>query len=69
VAAYFHENPASWRAVKDALPLLSKRYYTLHKSIWDREKPKAGWFGNSRETIAYVERIMGYYEEYRLTLN
>jgi membrane-bound lytic murein transglycosylase F len=69
VAAYFQENPTSWRAVKDALPLLSKRYYTLHRNIWDTEKPRTGWFGNARETIAYVERIMGYYEEYRLALN
>ena len=69
VAAYFQENPTKWQAVKDALPLLSKRYYTLHRNIWPQEKPKSGWFGSSRETVAYVEKIMKYYDEYRQTLN
>ena len=69
VAAYFNESPYEWRSVRDALPLLSKRYYTLHRSVWNREKPRFGWFGDSEETIAYVESIMEYYDEYRLLLN
>ena len=69
VVAYFQENPTKWQAVRDALPLLSKRYYTLHKNIWTQEKPRSGWFGSSRETIAYVEKIMRYYDGYRQTLN
>ena len=69
VAAYFQENPTKWQAVRDALPLLSKRYYTLHRNIWLQEKPRSGWFGSSRETIAYVEKIMKSYDEYRQTLN
>jgi membrane-bound lytic murein transglycosylase F len=69
VAAYFHDDPTRWKAVKDALPLLSKRYYTLHKSVWSSEKPRNGWFGSSRQTLVYVERIMGYYDEYRTVLN
>ncbi len=69
VAAYFQENPTKWQSVKDALPLLSKRYYTLHRNIWPQEKPRSGWFGSSRETVAYVEKIMKYYDEYRQTLN
>jgi len=70
LAAYFHDNPRKWDAIRDALPLLSKRFYTLHRNVWGQEKPKvAGWFGNSRETLAYVERIMDYYDEYRLLLN
>lgn len=69
VAAYFQENPTKWQAVRDALPLLSKRYYTLHRNIWPQEKPRSGWFGSSRETVAYVEKIMKYYDEYRQTLN
>lgn len=66
VAAYFDEDPTSWLAVRDALPLLSKRYYTLHRNIWPLEKPNAGWFGSSRETVRYVDNIMEYYDEYRL---
>lgn len=69
LAAYMQENPTKWQAVKDALPLLSKRYYTLHKNVWPEHKPRAGWFGNSRETIGYVENIMTYYDEYRQVLN
>ena len=69
MAAYFHDNPREWRSVRDALPLLSKRYYTLHKHVWTQERPKTGWFGESLQTIAYVDRVMGYYEEYRQLLN
>jgi len=70
LAAYFHDNPRKWDAIRDALPLLSKRFYTLHRNIWGQDKPRvAGWFGNSRETLAYVDRIMDYYDEYRLLLN
>lgn len=69
LAAYLHENPAQWQSIRDALPLLSKRYYTLHKNVWPESKPRSGWFGSSSETIAYVERIMGYYEEYQQVLN
>ncbi len=69
LAAYLNDNPKKWQSVRDALPLLSKRYYTLHKNIWSQEKPRAGWFGNSRQTLAYVDHVMNYYEEYRLVLN
>ena len=69
LAAYLRENPRSWQAVRDALPLLSKRYYTLHKNIWAQEKPRSGWFGGSKETVAYVDKVMRYYEGYRVTLN
>jgi membrane-bound lytic murein transglycosylase MltF len=69
VAAYFRDNPRRWQSVKDALPLLSKRYYTLHRNIWTDQRPRAGWFGESRQTIAYVDKVMGYYEDYRLAVN
>jgi membrane-bound lytic murein transglycosylase F len=69
LAAYLHEDPNTWKAVQDALPLLSKRYYTLHKNIWTDGRPRVGWFGSARETVAYVKTVMEYYEEYRLFLN
>jgi membrane-bound lytic murein transglycosylase F len=69
LAAYLHDNPGRWQAIRDALPLLSKRFYTLHKNVWEQEKPKAGWFGNAKETIGYVERVINRYDEYRLVLN
>ena len=67
--AYFQEDPTKWASIRDALPFLSKRYYTLHRNIWPEQKPKAGWFGNSSQTVEYVERIMDFYDEYRLVLN
>jgi membrane-bound lytic murein transglycosylase F len=69
VAAYVSDNPSSWQSVKDALPLLSRRYATLHASVWGQDRPRSGYFGGSRQTIAYVERVMTYYDEYRLMLN
>ena len=70
LAAYLHDNPRSWDAIKEALPLLSKRYYTLHRNVWNQDHPKiAGWFGNSKETITYVDRVMDCYEGYKAVLN
>jgi membrane-bound lytic murein transglycosylase F len=69
MAAYLHEKPTKWSAVKDALPLLSRRFYTLQRNVWQQEKPRSGWFGNSRETIRYVAAVMNYYDEYRALLN
>lgn len=69
LAAYLQEDPTSWQSIKDALPLLSKRYYTLHRSIWADAKPPSGWFGDARETVEYVDAIMGFYDDYRLLLN
>jgi membrane-bound lytic murein transglycosylase F len=66
LAAYLNDNPRKWESIKEALPLLSKRYYTLHRNVWDQDRPKiAGWFGSSKETITYVDRVMAYYEQYR----
>jgi membrane-bound lytic murein transglycosylase F len=70
LAAYYHDNPTKWQAIRDALPLLSKRYYTLHRNVWSQDRPKsAGWFGNSKQTVAYVDRVMNYYDRYQSTLN
>jgi membrane-bound lytic murein transglycosylase F len=69
LAAYFSDDPRRWQSVRDALPLLSKRYYTLHRNVWSGERPKAGWFGESRQTITYVDRVMEYYQEYRDVLS
>jgi membrane-bound lytic murein transglycosylase MltF len=69
IAAYLHENPLEWESIKDALPLLSRHHGSLHKGIWNTPKPKSGWFGNSRETITYVESVMNHYDEYRQMLN
>jgi len=69
LASYLREKPTEWQAVKDALPLLSKRYYTLHRSVWGQDKPKSGWFGNAGQTVKYVDSVMDYYDDFRLALN
>ena len=69
IAAYLGENPNSWQSVEKALPLLSKRYYTLHRSVWEGGIPRSGYFGKSRQTILYVRKVVENYEEYKLLLN
>lgn len=70
IAKYLSDDPTRWESVREALPLLSNRYYTLHQHVWiKKQKPRSGTFGNHRETISYVEKIMNYYDEYRLVLN
>lgn len=70
VAAYLGDNPAQWQSVKATLPLLSKRYASLHRSVWAREqRPHSGWFGSAGQTVAYVDAVMGYYDAYLRQLN
>ena len=69
IAAYLGDDPGRWQCVKGALPLLSKRYASLHHHVWDQDRPRSGWFGNSRETVAYVDSVMTYYETYLRDLN
>jgi membrane-bound lytic murein transglycosylase MltF len=69
LAIHLDDEPMQWEAVKDALPLLSKQFYTLHRTIWGQDKPRSGWFGNSRETIKYVDSVMDYYDAFRLAMN
>jgi membrane-bound lytic murein transglycosylase F len=69
LATYLHAAPTEWQSVKDALPLLSKRFYTLHRSVWGQDKPRSGWFGNAGQTLKYVDSVMDYYDDFRLALN
>ena len=68
IARYLGEDPNSWDVVKSTLPLLSHSYYTLHKSVWHEDKPPCGYFSGYRQTLAYVENIMQYYDDYSLAL-
>jgi membrane-bound lytic murein transglycosylase F len=69
LAIHLDDEPMQWQAVKDALPLLSKQFYTLHRTVWGQDKPRSGWFGNSRETIKYVDSVIDYYDAFRLAMN
>lgn len=69
LAAYMEESPVRWQSIRETLPLLSKRYYTLHQNVWDQERPRSGWFGNARQTVAYVENVISTYDRLRGELN
>lgn len=69
LAAYMGENPNSWESIRNALPLLSKRYYSLHKAVWNEGKPKNGCFGGWRQTVTFVDNIMDTYQQYKKSEN
>jgi soluble lytic murein transglycosylase-like protein len=69
VAIHLLDKPNRWAAVRNALPLLSKQFYTLHRAVWGQDRPRSGWFGNARETIGYVDAVMGYYGTFKESLN
>jgi len=69
LAAYLHMNPLEWESIRDVLPLLSRRHSVLHRSVWNQNRPRTGWFGNSGQTLKYVENVMNNYDEYRLMFN
>lgn len=61
LSAYLGENPHCWSNIRHALPLLSKRYYSLHATVWSDGKPRSGFFGEWRQTVNYVESAMKIY--------
>jgi membrane-bound lytic murein transglycosylase F len=63
LAAYMGENPNSWSVIQKILPLLSKRYYSLHQAVWSDGRPPSGYFGSSHQTISYVENTMKIYKD------
>jgi membrane-bound lytic murein transglycosylase F len=65
LAAYMGENPLQWSPIRNALPMLSMRYYSLHQSVWKDGKPKSGYFGDWRETVTYVDKVMKNYTDYK----
>jgi membrane-bound lytic murein transglycosylase F len=68
LAAYIGEDPSTWKGVRSALPLLSRRYYTLHQQIWPGGQPRAGTFSDWRQTTNYVDRIAEYYGHYDVAM-
>jgi membrane-bound lytic murein transglycosylase F len=64
LAAYLGEDPDSWSSIRHVLPLLSRRYTSLHSHVWPDGRPPHGYFGSWRETVHYVDRVMARYEGY-----
>ena len=63
LSAYLGENPHCWSNIRHALPLLSKRYYSLHATVWSDGRPRSGFFGDWRQTVNYVENAMKIYSD------
>lgn len=66
LAVYLGMDPHSWEVIRDLLPMLSRRYYTLHQYVWENGRPAGGYFYGWPETINYVESVMEYYTYYKL---
>jgi len=64
LAKYMNDDPNEWGSVKASLPLLSKKYASLHWRVWESGKPSSGYYRQWQETTCYVETIMAYYAEY-----
>lgn len=65
LALFLNDNPNTWEGVRSALPLLSKRFTTLHERAWENDRPHNGYFKDYRQTIRYVDNVMAYYDDYR----
>ncbi len=65
LAAYIGEDAKNWTSVESILPLMSKRYYSLHQTVWADGHPPTGSFGEYQQTIAYVHSVLKNYEEYK----
>lgn len=64
LAAYLGENPDDWDAIRHILPLLSRRYSSLHAHVWGEARPPHGYFSGWKETVRYVDRVMSSYTRY-----
>ncbi|MBI4417692.1 MAG: transglycosylase SLT domain-containing protein [Ignavibacteriales bacterium] len=68
IARFMGGNPHVWNDVKDALPMLSRHYKTLHARVWETSVPRSGYFADVRQTTRYVDSIMSYYDEFQVAL-
>lgn len=64
MAEYVNDDPKEWKSVKNSLSLLSKKYSSLHRFVWEEKKPKSGYFKDWKQTSNYVEMVMNYYKDY-----
>ncbi|HLF13274.1 MAG TPA: transglycosylase SLT domain-containing protein [Bacteroidota bacterium] len=64
LAAYLGEDPRRWSSIRHVLPLLSRRYSSLHAHVWPEGRPPHGYFAGWKETVRYVDRVMSSYTGY-----
>ncbi|MBI1804064.1 MAG: transglycosylase SLT domain-containing protein [Ignavibacteria bacterium] len=68
LTAYFGENPNAWESVQHFLPLLSKRYDSLHQLVWKDGRPPSGFCGRASETVEYVGEVMKEYKTFKTAM-
>jgi len=69
MAEYVNDNPKEWNSVKNSLSLLSKKYSSLHRFVWEEKKPTNGYFTGWKQTANYVESVITQYENYKKAFN
>ncbi|MBI1923933.1 transglycosylase SLT domain-containing protein [Candidatus Poribacteria bacterium] len=57
------EDPNRWEPVRAALGQLTHKQAALHSQVWKEGVPQYGYFRGYRHSIAYVERVMRYYNQ------
>jgi membrane-bound lytic murein transglycosylase MltF len=65
LAEYLNLDPNSWEVIRALLPMLSRRYASLHRYVWEQGRPQGGYFEGYEETLNYVDRTVEYYAYYR----
>jgi membrane-bound lytic murein transglycosylase MltF len=65
MAEYVSDDPNQWRCVRISLSLLSKKYTTLHRHVWEASRPPNGYFRDWKQTVQYVDGVMKSYSDYR----
>jgi membrane-bound lytic murein transglycosylase F len=68
IAFYMGNDPHRWTSIREALPFLSRKNYTLHSRIWSDGCPPSGYFHSPRQTVEYVDNIIKCYDQYSLAL-
>ncbi len=65
IAKLIHNESINYDDVKHAMPLLSKKYSSLHYQIWKTQLPPSGYFRDWKGTVRYVDEVLKYYNIYK----
>lgn len=67
MAQYVNDNPKEWKSIKNSLSLLSRKYSSLHRFVWEEKRPTNGYFTGWKQTSNYVESVLSQYKSYKMT--
>lgn len=63
IAIHQQNDPNSWKSLSQCISLLTKKSTNIHRNVWADGIPPHGYFEGYRETQAYVDRVIRYYEK------